>query len=138
LVQASVDELLAVNDVGPAVAQSIRVFFDQAHNREMVQALQQAGVHWPDLPAQANQSLPLTGATVVLTGTLPTLSRDQAKAMLEAAGAKVASSVSKKTHAVVAGAEAGKKLEEAQRLGVPVVDEVGLQRMVREGLPPRP
>ena len=138
LVQASVDELLAVNDVGPAVAQSIWVFFDQAHNREMVQALQQAGVHWPELPAQANQSLPLTGATVVLTGTLPTLSRDQAKAMLEAAGAKVASSVSKKTHAVVAGAEAGKKLEEAQRLGVPVVDEVGLQRMVREGLPPRP
>jgi DNA ligase (NAD+) len=138
LVQASVDELLAVNDVGPAVAQSVRVFFDQAHNREMVHALQQAGVQWPDLAAQADLSLPLIGATVVLTGTLPTLSRDQAKAMLEAAGAKVASSVSKKTHAVVAGAEAGKKLEDAQRLGVPVVDEAGLQRMVVEGLPPRP
>jgi DNA ligase (NAD+) len=131
-----VEQLLAVNDVGPTVAQSVRTFFDQPHNQAMLVALQQAGVCWPDLPPTAGQVLPLTGLTVVITGTLPTLSRDQAKALLESAGAKVASSVSKKTAAVVAGAEAGKKLDDAQRLGVPVWDEATLQRVLREGLPP--
>ena len=133
---ASVEQLLAVNDVGPTVAQSVRTFFDQPHNQAMLVALQQAGVCWPDLPATAGQVLPLTGLTVVITGTLPTLSRDQAKALLESAGAKVASSVSKKTAVVVAGDEAGKKLDDAQRLGVPVWDEATLQCVLREGLPP--
>ncbi len=131
------NELLAVND-GAGRGAKRGCFLTKRTTVRWFTPCNKPGCIGPTCRPQANQSLPLTGATVVLTGTLPTLSRDQAKAMLEAAGAKVASSVSKKTHAVVAGAEAGKKLEEAQRLGVPVVDEVGLQRMVREGLPPRP
>jgi DNA ligase (NAD+) len=81
-------------------------------------------------------ALPLSGVTVVLTGTLPTLSRDEAKALLEAKGAKVAGSVSKKTHYVVAGAEAGSKLEKAQALGVPVIDEAGLIQLLADTIGP--
>ncbi|RRS05452.1 NAD-dependent DNA ligase LigA [Aquabacterium soli] len=140
LMDASVDHLLRVNDVGPIVAQSIRTFFDQPHNREVVEQLRAAGVHWPEHePDEANvQALPLAGLTLVLTGTLPTLGREDAKALIEAAGGKVAGSVSKKTHYVVAGAEAGSKLEKAQSLGVPVLDEDGLQTLLREGPPAQP
>jgi DNA ligase (NAD+) len=81
-------------------------------------------------------ALPLSGVTVVLTGTLPTLSRDEAKALLEAKGAKVAGSVSKKTHYVVAGAEAGSKLEKAEALGVPVIDEAGLIQLLADTIGP--
>ena len=139
-VTGSLDHLLRVNDVGPIVAQSIRTFFDQPHNREVVEQLRAAGVHWPEHePDEANvQALPLAGLTLVLTGTLPTLGREDAKAMIEAAGGKVAGSVSKKTHYVVAGAEAGSKLEKAQSLGVTVLDEVGLQTLLREGPPAQP
>ncbi|MEY3474625.1 MAG: ligase LigA, partial [Pseudomonadota bacterium] len=127
---ASVEQLLQVPDVGPVVAESVRTFFDQPHNREVVEQLRACGVDWPEgAPAQA-ASLPLAGKTVVLTGTLPTLSRDEAKALLEAAGAKVAGSVSKKTWCVVAGAEAGSKLDKARELGVPVLDEDGLRAIV--------
>jgi DNA ligase (NAD+) len=87
-------------------------------------------VTWPEHEPSAQAQLPLAGRTYVLTGTLPTLSREQAQAMLEAAGAKVASSVSKKTHGVIAGAEAGSKLEKAQALGIPVLDEDGLRALV--------
>ena len=123
---ASEDALLQVADVGPVVAHSIRTFFDQPHNREVVQALRDAGVHWPEGDALAPTEMPLTGITVVLTGTLQSMGRDEAKEKLEALGAKVAGSVSKKTHYVVAGAEAGSKLEKAQALGVPVLDDAGL------------
>jgi DNA ligase (NAD+) len=129
ILAADVDQLLAVRDVGPVVAHSIRTFFDQAHNVEVVAALRAAGVHWPEHEPAAQQdasSLPLAGKTLVLTGTLPTLSREEAKALIEAAGGKVAGSVSKKTHYVVAGEEAGSKLEKAQSLGLPVLDESGL------------
>lgn len=136
LMDASVEQLLQVNDVGPVVAQSIRTFFDQPHNREVVEQLRAAGVQWPEHePAQLDPTqLPLHGLTLVLTGTLPTLSREEAKAMIEAAGGKVAGSVSRKTHYVVAGAEAGSKLEKAQSLGVPVLDEKGLQRLLAGSL----
>jgi DNA ligase (NAD+) len=136
IMDASLDQLLAVRDVGPVVAQSIRTFFDQAHNRDVVELLYAAGVRWPthDPSAEADAAtLPLFGKTLVLTGTLPTLSRDEAKDMIEAAGGKVAGSVSKKTHYVIAGAEAGSKLEKAQSLGVTVLDEDGLRALLAAG-----
>jgi DNA ligase (NAD+) len=123
---ASEDALLQVADVGPVVAHSIRSFFDQPHNREVVQALRDAGVTWPEGDALAPTEMPLAGITVVLTGTLQSMGRDEAKEKLEALGAKVAGSVSKKTHYVVAGAEAGSKLDKALALGVPVLDDAGL------------
>ena len=131
LMAASVDQLLQVRDVGPVVAHSLRTFFDQPHNREVVEQLRACGVHWAEGPPTPGANLPLAGKTYVLTGTLPTLSRDQAKEMLEAAGAKVAGSVSKKTHGVIAGAEAGSKLEKALELGIPVLDEAGLMALVQ-------
>ncbi len=132
IMDATVDQLLQVADVGPIVAQSIRTFFDQPHNREVVEQLRACGVTWTEGEPTAGASLPLAGQTFVLTGTLPTLNRDQAKDMLEALGAKVAGSVSKKTHCVVAGAEAGSKLDKAQELGIKVLDEVGLLALVAE------
>jgi DNA ligase (NAD+) len=132
LMDATLEQLLEVPDVGPVVAQSIRTFFEQAHNREVVEQLRAAGVHWPESDGTIANSEPLalTGQTFVLTGTLPTLSRDAAKALIEAAGGKVAGSVSKKTHYVVAGAEAGSKLDKARELGVAVLDEAGLQALL--------
>ncbi|MBS0608741.1 MAG: NAD-dependent DNA ligase LigA, partial [Proteobacteria bacterium] len=131
LMDASADQLLQVNDVGPIVAESIHTFFAQPHNREAVDQLRACGLTWEEgAPAEAAVQ-PLAGKTVVLTGTLPTLGRDEAKDMLEAAGAKVAGSVSKKTHYVVAGADAGSKLAKAQELGVPVLDEGGMRALLK-------
>ena len=130
IMDATLDQLLQVSDVGPTVAQSIRTFFDQAHNREVVEQLKACGVHWKEGVASAGASLPLTGQTFVLTGTLQTMGRDEAQAKLEMLGAKVSGSVSKKTHAVVAGAEAGSKLEKAQSLGVTVLDESAFQTLL--------
>ncbi len=130
LMAASVDQLLQVRDVGPVVAHSLRTFFDQHHNREVVEQLRACGVHWTEGPPTPGANLPLAGKTYVLTGTLPTLSREQDKEKLEAAGAKVAGDVSKKTHGVIAGAEAGSKLEKALELGIPVLDEAGLLALV--------
>ena len=138
VMNASEDELLQVPDVGPIVAHSIRTFFAQPHNREVVQQLREAGITWPEGPAaaqtaQGGQAQTLAGQTFVLTGTLPTLSRDEAKALLEAAGAKVSGSVSKKTSYVVAGEEAGSKLEKAQALGVTVIDEAAMRALLAGG-----
>jgi len=135
IMDASEEQLLQVADVGPVVAQSIHTFFAQPHNREVVDQLRQAapdgcGLSWEEGPPAPVETLPLAGKTFVLTGTLPTLSREDAKAMLEAAGAKVAGSVSKKTDYVVAGAEAGSKLEKAQTLGIAILDEAGLQALL--------
>ena len=134
VMDASVEQLLAVRDVGPVVAQSIRTFFEQPHNREVVEQLRAAGIVWDEHEGAAGAdvaALPLTGKTLVLTGTLPTLSREQAKEMIEAAGGKVAGSVSKKTHYVVAGEEAGSKLDKARELGIEVLDEDGLRRLLQ-------
>ena len=130
IMDATIDQLLQVSDVGPTVAQSIRTFFDQAHNREVVEQLKACGVNWKEGIASEGASLPLTGQTFVLTGTLQTMGRDEAQAKLEMLGAKVSGSVSKKTHAVVAGAEAGSKLEKAQSLGVTVMDESSFQELL--------
>lgn len=126
LIAASEDELLSVRDVGPIVAQSIRQFFSEPHNLEVVSALRVAGVHWPETAPVSHPAGMLAGKTLVLTGTLPTLTREVAKDMIEAAGGKVAESVSKKTDYVVAGEEAGSKLAKAQSLGVPLLDEAAL------------
>jgi DNA ligase (NAD+) len=123
IMQANVEQLLQVPDVGPVVAQSLVDFFAEAHNREVVQQLRELGVHWDEHEGQGVQELPLSGKTYVLTGTLATMSRDEAKSRLEALGAKVAGSVSKKTDCVVAGTEAGSKLDKARELNVPVWDE---------------
>lgn len=131
LMGASVEQLLEVDDVGPVVAQSIRTFFDQPHNREVVEQLRAAGITWPEHEGSADTTpKPLAGKTLVLTGTLPALTRDEAKALIEAAGGKVAGSVSKKTHCVVAGVEAGSKLDKARELGVEVIDEAGLRALL--------
>jgi DNA ligase (NAD+) len=130
IMEASEEQLLEVPDVGPVVAQSIHLFFQQPHNREVVEQLRACGVTWEEGEPAARAPKPLAGKTVVLTGTLPTLTRDEAKDMLEAAGAKVAGSVSKKTDYVVAGAEAGSKLDKARELGVAVLDEQGLKDLL--------
>ncbi|WP_213086278.1 NAD-dependent DNA ligase LigA [Roseateles sp. DAIF2] len=134
LMDARLEELLEVRDVGPIVAQSIRTFFDQPHNREVVEQLRAAGVHWPEGEGALGEQgpRPLLGKTLVLTGTLPTLSRDAAKELIEASGGKVSGSVSKKTHYVIAGEEAGSKLEKARELGVTVLDEAGLQALLQQ------
>jgi DNA ligase (NAD+) len=126
IMDATEDQLLQVPDVGPIVAQSIHTFFQQEHNREVVEQLRACGLRWEEGEPSPAAQLPLAGKTFVLTGTLPTLSRDEAKEMLEAAGAKVAGSVSKKTDYVVAGEEAGSKLDKARELGITVLDEAGL------------
>jgi DNA ligase (NAD+) len=134
VMDASVEDLLQVRDVGPVVARSIRTFFDQPHNREVVEQLRAAGVRWDEHDgAPPAATLPLAGKTFVLTGSLPTLTRDEAKALLEAAGAKVAASVSKKTDFVVAGDAAGSKLDKARELGVAVIDEGGLRALLGAG-----
>ena len=130
VMDASVEQLLEVADVGPVVAESIHTFFRQPHNREVVEQLRASGVTWDEGAPAARAPRPLAGKTVVLTGTLPTLSRDEAKELLETAGAKVAGSVSKKTDYVVAGAEAGSKLEKARDLGVAVLDEEGMKALL--------
>ncbi|MBN8493881.1 MAG: NAD-dependent DNA ligase LigA [Burkholderiales bacterium] len=134
VMDATEAQLLEVRDVGPVVAQSIHTFFAQPHHREVVEQLRAAGIRWDEHDgAAAAAPKPLAGLTVVLTGTLPTLSREAAKELLEAAGAKVAGSVSKKTSYVVAGVEAGSKLDKARELGVPVLDEQGLHDLLATG-----
>lgn len=130
VMDATEAQLLEVADVGPIVATSIRTFFDQPHNREVVEQLRACGLRWSEGPPAAVTPKPLSGKTFVITGTLPTLSRDEAKDLLEAAGAKVAGSVSKKTDYLLAGAEAGSKLTKAQELGVAVIDEEQMKALL--------
>ena len=132
LIAADVDALQQVPDVGPIVAKCIAEFFAEPHNREVIEQLRAAGVHWAEGEPQGSVAGALAGKTFVLTGTLPTLSRDEAKARIEARGGKVAGSVSKKTHYVVAGAEAGSKLDKAQALGLAILDEDGLRVLLNE------
>jgi len=131
IMQADTERLLAVPDVGPVVAQSIVDFFSEAHNIEVVQQLRAQGLRWQEHEGMSTLELPLSGKTFVLTGTL-SCSRDEAKSWLEALGAKVAGSVSKKTDYVVAGSEAGSKLDKAHELGVTVLDEQQFLQMLEE------
>jgi len=132
---ASAEELERVEEVGPCISQAILEFFEQPANLALIETLQSAGVK---MTAEKRQrSAQLAGLTFVLTGTLPTLTRDEAKARIEAAGGKTAGSVSKKTSYVVAGEEAGSKLEKARELKVPVLDEAGLLALLAGTAPMR-
>ena len=132
LMAADEEQLQQVPDVGPVVAASIHAFFAERHNLEVIHKLQRAGVHWPEVAVAPREELPLAGKTIVLTGTLAGMTRDQAKSRLEALGAKVAGSVSKKTDYVVAGEAAGSKLDKAVELGITVLDEQGLSKLLGE------
>lgn len=129
LMAASAEELERVNEVGPRVAQAIREFFDEAKNRDLIERLRNAGLTFT--AEKRKKSSQLEGLTFVLTGTLPNLTREDAKAKIEAAGGRVSGSVSKKTHYVVAGDEAGSKLDKARELGVKIVDEAELVRLLQ-------
>jgi len=126
---ADQDELQKAEEVGPKVARSIRQFFDEKHNQELVKKLDTAGFSFTH-EVKKRSGGPLKGVTLVLTGTLPTLTREEAKQRIEAAGGKVAGSVSKKTSFVVAGEEAGSKLDKAGELGIEVIDEARLLAMI--------
>lgn len=127
LIGANIEQLMAVPDVGPIVAQSVAEFFAEAHNREVIKALRAVGVSWTESEGvQRPAPSMLTGKIFVLTGTLPNLSREEAKERIEALGGKVSGSVSKKTDYVVVGAEAGSKLLKAQELGLALLDEAQL------------
>ncbi|HET7796036.1 MAG TPA: NAD-dependent DNA ligase LigA [Rhizobacter sp.] len=131
IMDATVEQLLEVPDVGPIVAESIHTFFRQDHNREVVERLKAVGVSWTESEGAGDLTpKPLAGKIFVLTGTLPVLSRDEAKELIEAAGGKVSGSVSKKTTYVVAGEEAGSKLDKARELGVEVIDEAALRALL--------
>jgi DNA ligase (NAD+) len=132
VMDASVEELQTAPEIGPVVAESVHSFANEPHNRELVDRLRKAGVKMTtDLPEPTIEPEgPLAGKTVVLTGTLSTMTRDEAKAALERFGAKVSGSVSKKTSFVVAGTDAGSKLEKAQKLGVEVWDEDKLRALI--------
>ena len=129
---ADEESLQGVPDVGPIVAAHVATFFKQSHNREVIDELIAHGVHWPAIESIDESALPLAGKTVVLTGTLSSLGRSEAKAKLQALGAKVAGSVSKNTDMVIAGEAAGSKLEKAQKLGIEVLDEKDLLAMLSD------
>jgi DNA ligase (NAD+) len=130
LMSADENALLEVGDVGPVLARAIADFFAESHNRDVIKALRRAGVTFVEGPPRRAANGAFSGMTLVLTGTLPSLTRDEATALIEAQGGKVASSVSKKTDLVVAGAEAGSKLERAQALAVQIIDEAGLKKLL--------
>ncbi len=126
---ATEESLQDISDIGPIVAAHLYRFFRQAHNLEVIDALLAAGIHWPKLKT-SDADLSLKGKTYVITGTLPSMTRDEAKALLEAKGAKVAGSVSKKTSGLIAGEAAGSKLTKAQQLGVEILDEADLKALI--------
>ena len=132
LVKADLDALLEVDDVGPIVAKHILSFFDEPHNQKIIDGLLNIGITWPAIEKKDASELPLVGQTFVVTGTLASMGRDQAKDYLQRLGAKVAGSVSAKTHGLVAGEKAGSKLTKAQDLDVPVLDEPAFLQMLQE------
>lgn len=131
VMNANLDDLHTVEDVGPVVAHSIVTFWADARHQAVIKHLVELGVHWDDVAVTEKIETPFTDKTVVLTGTLPTLGREEAKTLLEQAGAKVAGSVSKKTDYVIAGVDAGSKLEKAQQLDVTVMDEAQMLMMLK-------
>ncbi|OOG25966.1 DNA ligase (NAD(+)) LigA [Thioalkalivibrio denitrificans] len=133
LMAADEEALMEVPDVGPVVAHHVATFFQQPHNREVIQALRKAGVHWEETePRTKKDALPLSGNTYVLTGALESMTREEAGERLMALGAKVTGSVSKKTTAVIAGEAAGSKLAKAEKLGIPVLDEARFLELIGE------
>ncbi len=138
LLDAGSEALLQVNDVGPIVAESLLQFFSEPHNRQVIASMRELGVTWSEHAGKQIATGALQGKVFVLTGTLPNLSRDAAQAMIEEAGGKVSGSVSKKTDFVVAGSDAGTKLEKAQSLNLTIIDETGLLALLNENEKPTP
>ena len=136
IASASFDELAAVEGVGPVIAGSLRAFFDNPDNLEVIEKLRERGVELAEVRRAPERPQTLSGLTFVLTGALERYTREQAGDALKALGAKVAGSVSKKTSFVVAGSDAGSKLDKALSLGVPVLDEAALVRVIESGEPP--
>jgi len=132
LMKADEEKLMSVPDVGPVVASNIVTFFHQSHNLEVIKKLSKAGVKWPDIEVKDTHDLPLVGKTAVLTGTLSSMTRDQAKEKLQSLGAKTAGSVSKKTDLVIAGDAAGSKLEKARALNIDVLDEKAFIKLLEK------
>ena len=131
LERASLDELLEVPDIGPVVADNILTFFQQKHNREVIEGLQAAGVHWPKLKAVVKKAEhPLQGKTIVITGSFTAMTRNELKDRLQALGAKVTGSVSSKTDYVFAGADPGSKIDKAEKLGVEIIGEQQAMKMI--------
>lgn len=131
VISATDEELQSVADVGPVVASRIRSFFDEQHNLDVIDRLQEYGVQWPESdPIETTENGALSGKTFVITGTLPTLTRDEAKEMIQQAGGKVTGSVSSKTDYLVAGEKAGSKLAKAQKLDVSILDEAALGKLI--------
>jgi DNA ligase (NAD+) len=133
LLAASARDIERVPDVGPVVAASVHRFFEQPHNREVIDALRKHGVHWPLMKGAAAQDSPFSGKTWVLTGTLSVMTREAAQEKILALGGKVSGSVSKKTDYVIAGAEAGSKLRKAEELGVKVLSEEQFLELLKKG-----
>jgi DNA ligase (NAD+) len=129
LAKASVEEISAIRGIGPAIAEAVAGFFAEPRNRKLIERLEKLGLTMTE-PVAGTSGGPLDGQTFVITGTLPTLSRQRAAELIEAAGGSVADSVSKKTTALVVGADAGSKLEKAKALGVPLIDEPELLRRI--------
>ena len=132
LMAASEEDLMAVPDVGPAVAGSIRQFFSQKHNRDVIRRLRETGVHWPDITPKKPEELPLAGKTFVLTGALASMTRDEAKEQLQQLGARVSGSVSRKTDYVVVGEDPGSKADKARELGVTMLDEKAFLKLLHQ------
>jgi DNA ligase (NAD+) len=130
LQNASLEQLIQVGDVGPVVSENILQFFSQVENQQVIQQLQDSGIHWEKLEPRNEQAATLSGETYVITGTLENYTRDQAGKLLKQLGAKVSSSVSKKTTAVIAGDKPGSKVDKAQQLGVTILDEKGFQQLI--------
>jgi DNA ligase (NAD+) len=133
---ADAEQLMQVSDVGPVVAQCLRQFASEPHNLEVIEQLRAAGVIWNEGQGEG-KALPASGNTLaskvfVLTGTLPSLTREEARELIEAAGGKVSGSVSRKTDFLLAGAEAGSKLKKARELGVTVIDEAQLRSLLAQ------
>jgi DNA ligase (NAD+) len=127
---ASVEQINAIRGVGEAIAEAVAGFFDEPKNRKLLERLDKLGLNFKE-PAAVEGKGPLTGQVYVVTGTLPSLSRTKAVELIEAAGGHVADNVSKKTTALVVGADAGSKLERAKALGIPIIDEAELLRRAR-------
>ena len=130
--KAEQDELIQISDVGPVVAESICLFFKEEHNRDVIAELCETGIHWPIIEVIASEEQKLSDKTFVITGTLSSMGRDEAKKLLLAQGAKVTGSVSKKTDYVIAGENPGSKVVKAEQLGVEVLDEEGFLALLNE------
>jgi DNA ligase (NAD+) len=131
LQEASLEQIQEIRDVGPVVAAHVREFFDEPRNRKVISELRKAGVRWPKIRrASTTGPGPMTGNVVVITGTLESMSREDAQAKIEALGGKVTGSVSKKTSYLVVGADAGSKLEKARALGVETLDEAAFVALI--------